>query len=158
MENRKALLPQVKAKAERFKIDWKVLDGIICVESSYDPWAIKYEKKTSFFQFPEKFSKLNRVDIDTEVQLQKFSLGLGQLMGYNARAMGFNGPLMKLCEADTNLLYVCRHIESLMRTYRFQEDIISVYNFGHIAKRSDGKYVNQETYVDKVLKFMESAK
>jgi Transglycosylase SLT domain len=154
MEKRNAILPQVKARCEKSKIRWKLVDGIICRESAYDQWAVRYEKKVIDFQLPENFSKLNRTTIDSEVQLQKFSYGLGQILGTTARRLGFNGPLMQLCEIDLNIFWTCKLIERLMVTYRFEDDVIAAYNMGSAIRKKDGTdYVNQE-YVDAVHAFM----
>lgn len=157
MENRKIILPALKAKAEHYKVPLALADAIICVESSYNQWAIRYEKKINMYQLPDKFSKLNRITLETEVQLQKFSYGLFQILGSTSRWLNYTASFMRLCEVETNITVGLRYIEKLMARYSFEDDVISAYNAGSAFRRKNGpkagQYVNQE-YVDKVKSFM----
>lgn len=153
MENRNAILPLVKAKCARSKIRWELLDGIICQESKYDRFAVRYEPKHNEIQLPDKFSKVNRISMTTEVQLQKFSWGLCQIMGTVARRLSFNGPLPQLCEVDTNLTLALKLLEGLRARYRFEDDILCAYNHGSMERKADGTYVVQD-YVDSVKALM----
>lgn len=153
MENRKNILQGIKAKADLHKVPWTLADAIVCTESAYNPWAVRYEKNINVFQLPDKFSKLTRVSLDTEVQLQKFSYGLFQILGCTSRWMGYNGSFMQLCDIDTNITWGLRYLEHLRERYNFQDDVISAFNMGTPRRKKNGQYVNQE-YVDKVVSFM----
>jgi hypothetical protein len=131
----------------------------MCVrESSLDPWAIRYESHYSWpWQVKENARDLN-ISFDTELQLQKFSYGLLQVMGGTARWQGFKGPLMQLCcdhraAFDHGLNYFLYQFE------RYDKNIVKAlcaYNGGNV-KIVDGKYKNQ-TYADEVLQFRNQLK
>ena len=150
MALRENLLPIVKDKASRSKLDYRLVDAIVKTESNYDIYAVRYEPKFSSNVISEKYAKINATTNLTEQQLQKFSWGLCQIMGATARWLGFQGPLPYLCEPNTNLIWGCRYLAKLKNEYGTLEYIISAYNQGSIRRLEDGKFSNQ-AYVDKVL-------
>lgn len=157
---RQQILPLVKIAAERHKIDPQLLDAIIIVESAYNPLAMRYEPNFNSTAIPDSYAKNNRITVTTEKQCQKFSWGLGQIMGGTARFLGFGGPLPQLLEPEVNILYATKYILKLMGDYQFIDDQIAAYNAGSAKKKSNGKgteYINQ-AYVDKVLRTMETVK
>lgn len=122
----------------------------ICeVESAGDPFAIRYEGHWKYKFEPEKFAKLNRITVDTEIQLQKFSYGLLQVMGTVARELGHQGPMLQLTDPYIGAKYGCLKLAKLFSLLKSTDDIIAAYNAGSPLKAADGKYVNQQ-YVDKV--------
>ena len=82
-------------------------------ESSWNPWAIRYEP--GFFAryilpMAEKFS-------DTEARARSFSFGLMQVMGQTAREMGFTGDLASLCDPDVGLDWGCYKLARCMNNH-----------------------------------------
>jgi soluble lytic murein transglycosylase-like protein len=122
----------------------------ICeVESAGDPFAVRYEGHWKYKFEPEKFAKLNRITVDTEIQLQKFSYGLLQVMGTVARELGHQESLLKLTDPYIGARMGCLKLAKLFSILKSTDDVIAAYNAGSPLKNADGKYVNQQ-YVDKV--------
>ncbi len=128
-----------------------MLDAIVRVESSYDPFAMRYEAHVPPFEH-ESFAKRNRITAETELTLQRFSFGLVQILGSTARYAGFLGPLSQLCIPTDNLLIGCKYLSMLRNRYPLLQDAIAAYNAGSPVKVITGGYRNQ-AYVDKVMKF-----
>lgn len=96
-------------------------------------------------------AKMNRITEETEVMAQKFSWGLGQVLGSTARWLGFKGLLSELCEPKTGIFWCCEAFQRLSSRYKEIDYQIAAYNAGSLQKRADGSIVNQK-YIDKVLK------
>lgn len=153
-QRRSALLPLVKKIASSNGLDSKIIDGIIITESSYDRWAVRYEKDFRPDQEASLFSKLNMITRSTEVQIEKMSWGLAQIMGGTARWLGYRGPLTQLTDPEINLELMATLLKRLNKKYRSSDAVISAYNAGSARRRTDGSFKNQ-IYVDKVHKNME---
>lgn len=154
MENRAEILPLVNSYANKYKLDVKLVDAIICQESSYRQWASKFEPGIDTFDHPDAFAKINNISLATEKNEQATSYGLMQLLGRTARmpAINFVEPLPYLYEIQICLNYGCKYLAYLCKKYIDMQDVISAYNRGSPLK-IDGKYKNQE-YVDGVMKYM----
>ncbi len=148
----KEFLPIVEAMSNSYKIDYKMLCGICEVESSWNPYAVRYESDFKDLSQPFYWAKHLGITEMTEIQCQKTYWGLCQMMGSVARGLGFEDMLPKLCDANMNLHFMCSLLTRLKAKYPLPQDQICAYNMGHVEK-SLGKYVNQD-YVDKVLKAM----
>lgn len=153
LEQREKLLPLVREKALKYNLDYKLLDAIIQVESSYNIYAVRFEAKSKSFVIPSKFAKINFITDETEEMLQKFSWGICQVMGSTARWLGYQGPIPHLCNADTNLNWACRFISRLKDQHGVIENIIASYNAGSVRRKPDGSFINQ-AYVNKVVSVM----
>lgn len=154
---RSQLLGLVQTKAAQYKVDPKLLDAIIIVESAYNPWAVRFEQDFPHIAVPTVFAKNNRTTIATERMLQKFSWGLCQVMGGTARYLSYGGPLTQLVDPEINLTVACKFLANLANEYPVDvQDQIAAYNAGS-ARRVSGsagmRYVNQD-YVNKVVKAM----
>jgi len=128
-----------------------IIMGIIETESSFNPYAARYEPHFRWLVAPERYYRKYTSNPETEIVLQKTSLGLMQVMGANYRAMGYTGPLTALFEdVDSQLRYGIRFFLNLYKKYGNVEDAVAAYNAGSPRKKN-GRYINQR-YVDKVLK------
>lgn len=132
-------------------VDPKLTMAICEVESSWQPYAVRYEPHILYTEKPYDFAKLNFTNSETENELQKFSWGLGQLLGTTSRMLGFKGPLPSLCVAETGLYWTILLLKKLAQRYSNVNDQISAYNRGSAAFLELGEYKNQ-AYVDKVNK------
>jgi soluble lytic murein transglycosylase-like protein len=153
---RQQLHPLVKSVAVRFNVDPELVDALVIVESSYNPWALRYEEHFHWLTNAELYAINNRITTATETQCQKFSWGLCQIMGGTARSLGFGGPLTKLMDPELNTVYACKYLGKLASKYPALDDMIAAYNAGSPRKGDNGAYVNQG-YVDKVKKAMAEA-
>lgn len=143
-------LTALQTEAKELGLDWKVLDALIHIESSWNPWACRYERQYVYTQTPEVFAKKARTTLSTENTLQKCSFGLMQVMGGTARWLGYTGPLTALCDPEVGIHWGAVFFKHLCSEYVNLNDQIAAYNAGAVRRKSDGSYQNQQ-YVDKVL-------
>jgi len=141
---------QIKNIATHFNLDWKWLEAIIAHESSWNSFAMRYEKDYPYLYQVDVCAKLSGMSIDTEVVTQKMSWGLAQIMGALAREHGFHGPLSQLTDPATNILHLGIRLSYLVRLNPSKDAVFAMYNGGPgVKKLPDGKYANQ-AYVDAV--------
>lgn len=94
--------------------------------------------------------------IDTELMLQRSSIGLLQVKGAWAREQGFDGWLTELTDPEKNIEVACARVAELMSRYekRFGiQGVISAYGAVTPRRTPDGEFVNQG-FVDKVMAVM----
>jgi soluble lytic murein transglycosylase-like protein len=142
------LLPLVKDLSFKYGLPTSLVNAIIEVESSYCLYAVRFEFKAGYTT-PEKFALLNGITTETELNLQKFSYGLMQLLGSSARDLGFEGPLPSLHQPEIGIEWGCKKLAQLEKRYPIGSDSIAAYNTGSPLYGPDGHYVNR-AYVDKV--------
>jgi len=129
-----------------------VIMGIVETESSFNPYAARYEPHFRYLVSPERYYRYYSSSPEIEVILQKTSLGLMQVMGANYRAMGYKGPLTALFDDwEEQLYYSVKFFLKLYEKYGNVPDAVAAYNAGSPRRKPDGRYVNQN-YVSKVLK------
>jgi len=146
--------------ARIYGVDHKLIRAIIRKESTWQVYAYRVEKgfwsrylagiKAIFFSTPEKDEQwLTYPDIVSA------SYGLMQLMLTTAMEHGFRFKFpFELFEPATNIRFGCIYLSYLYKKYGNWNDVISAYNQGDNRKRKDGKYKNQEAYVDIVLQYI----
>lgn len=132
------------------KIDPLILLAIIKTESSFNPKALRYEKKYRYLHFPDAYAKKLQISVESETECQRFSIGLCQIILASARYIGFSGPMVDLFEPEENIRWMVRFIKVQSKTYIYENDLIASYNAGSARLKDDGSYVNQD-YVNKVL-------
>lgn len=142
------LLMEIKAQAARIRVDPNMICALIWQESGGDPFAVRFEEKTKLSFKASEYAKQQKITLITETTLQNCSWGIMQIMGFTARELGYDGPLIKLCEPLIGLYFGCNVILSKMKRYKMMDDVIAAYNAGS-ALRRDGKYIN-ESYVESV--------
>jgi hypothetical protein len=154
IEDRKAQYSDVvKKQCEIVGVNYRLMMAIIEVESSWEPYAVRYEKDSSSAAQPEYLAKINGTTRETEMQLQKFSWGIGQILGATARNIGMRGPMPSLCNTEIGAFWSAMYLKKLCCRYPTLADQISAYNGGSSLKRSDGTYANAE-YISKVNKVL----
>jgi len=146
--------------ARVYKIDEALIRAIIKKESSWRQYAYKVELgfwqrymsgiKRIFYATPEKDEDwLKYSDIISA------SYGLTQIMLSTAMEEGFRFTFpFELFDPEKNIQAGAKHLSVLFKRYGNWNDVISAYNQGNNRKRPDGKYENQESYVDVVLEFI----
>lgn len=138
-------------------IDEALLLAICTVESSLNPLAVKFEPAYKWVESPREWASQIRVKIpgysvETEEALQRFSYGLGQIMGGVMRQYGYQGLLQNCMDnPETPLIYAAKHLKNFLRRYSVEVEAIAAYNAGSPRKTPGGLFINQ-TYVDKVDK------
>ena len=135
--------------ANKHLLNPNLVAALVQTESSYNSDAVRYEKNYRWTLDPEKYCRPLKISQATELELQKFSWGLMQVMGAVSREHGYTGPLHRLCNPDLGLEYGCLHFAKYFRKYNDLAKAISAYNGGPGAVKSDGSFSNQ-SYVDKI--------
>ena len=130
------------------KLDVSLVLAIIDIESSFNPFKIRYEHKFRFRFRVLEFAKGCGVSPTTESILQSCSWGLMQVMGCVARELGFSGILTELVDVEKNVNLGCAKLSQLDKKYSNLDDIIAAYNAGS-PKRKGDQYFNQ-AYVNSV--------
>jgi soluble lytic murein transglycosylase-like protein len=83
---------------------------ICATESSWNPWAIRYEPGF-YSRYIEKMTGLT----DTEKTMRATSFGLMQVMGQVAREKGFDGKfLVELCDPLNGVTYGCKKLKECL--------------------------------------------
>ncbi len=138
------------------QINSDLIRAIVTVESAFNPNAMRYEKNFVDYWKLEQFAKLQNISIDTEKQLQKFSFGLGQVMGGTARWLGYSGFLTDLCDPSIGLQWMIKYFQKKCSKYVYTNDKIASYNAGSVRKDPNtNQYFNQD-YVDHVLSALDN--
>lgn len=132
------------------KIDPLLIASIVSVESNGNRKASRYEDHYRWLSNVEEHALYLNISKDTEENQQKTSWGLMQLMGANARELGFKGPLTDLTHEFIGLKYGIKFMEGLFKKYGDTDLVISAYNQGSPRRKPNGDFENKE-YVDKVL-------
>lgn len=135
--------------ATEMKLKPALVLAICKIESSWNPWAIRYEPAfEERYIKPMNFKPVAPCSMETERKARATSFGLMQMMGQNTRNMGFNEPfLTALCDPTVNIRYGCVLLKKLVETYEKLDGVISAYNAGHPTVRN-------QIYVRKVKEAM----
>jgi soluble lytic murein transglycosylase-like protein len=144
------ILSIIKEVAQAEGLDEKLLLAICTVESSLDPYAVRYEPAYKYTFSPRDWASKMHLSTETEECLQKFSYGLAQIMGGVMREYGFSGNLQTcLLNPKIPLTYSAKHLKNYLRRHGSEVEAIASYNAGSPRKTPGGLFVNQQ-YVDKV--------
>lgn len=146
----------LQASALATQVDSKWVKAIICQESQWNQYAVRFEPGYRWLYYPQIFSKHYLISLDTETTTQKMSWGLGQIMGALAREQGHKGLMAELLKPEVNIKHICIRLKKLKTISPLAEDVFAMYNGGAAAKQKNqtGKYRNQE-YVDSVLSYLQ---
>ncbi len=155
MENMEELKVLADKISQQFALPCHWIKAIIDQESRWNQWAVRYEPNYEWLYNPDKF-KSDLISRSTEIQTQKMSWGLGQIMGAVARQQSLIGPLASLLDPTTNITHMCKLIKTLQAYSSDPSVIFATYNGGGGArvKLSDGKFKNQ-FYVDAIMTNMQ---
>jgi soluble lytic murein transglycosylase-like protein len=94
-----------KAEAQLHGLDPTVVCAIVEQESDWNPWAMRFEPA-----FEARYIDKLNLGV-TEKTARSISLGLMQLMGEDARELGFSAQFLSpLCDPETGLHWGCRHL------------------------------------------------
>lgn len=149
------ILKLVQHFADQNQIDWHWIAAIIQQESAWNCYAIRFEPSFSYFYKPDEYAKKTKITLSTEINAQKTSWGLGQIMGGLAREQGLEESLARLVIPEINIGQICLRIKTLKKYSNEVSDIFAMYNGGPGAiHKAQGKYLNQ-TYVDSVTSHLQ---
>lgn len=107
----------IYSKAKGVGTDPEAVAAIAWHESNGFVYAVEYLKNYDDFCRPGHFAKYQRITVETEQALQSQRYGLCQILGANARRLGFDGPLPALYKPENNLYWTCRHLVKLGSKY-----------------------------------------
>lgn len=130
-----------------------LLMGLAWKESSYLWWAAKFEPGYPYL-WDVKNNKPTRVEAETgalgicspatELQFQRTSLGVCQVMGATAREFGFREALLtRLLDVKLGATYGAKYLASLLARHKGDEsDAVSAYNAGAPTDKNFNAYVS----------------
>jgi len=167
----KELLAYLYKLAQLYDFDIDLMLAFALKESSYNPFATRYEKHFIWFWKKESLHHKYKSDLKdyglrtyrdkcenflgiTEFNEQSKSFGIFQIMGATARWLGYDKEyLAGLYNIEENVKYFVKYFNYQLKRYKGNKhDAISAYNQGNNNKQSNGLY-NNEDYVQKVLKY-----
>src|SRR5436853_7131746 len=119
-------------KAQDHGIDPALLKALCEAESSWNPWAARWEPNFFRKYVAPLYTADQIVGGATEAYMRAMSWGLGQVMGQTARELGFTGQfLSELCDPLVGLEFCCRKLKSALDAHVGQvEDALLRYNGG----------------------------
>ena len=145
------LITLARDAADHFGISPALVCAIVEQESSWDPWATRFEPRYRWlYPFGGIIKSPCRTSNEMEIECQKTSWGLMQVMGAVAREYGYPDYLWLLLHPEVGLSWGCRHFAAQLD--RYDDDIekaVSAYNAGHATSK------NYDTYTSRVLARME---
>jgi soluble lytic murein transglycosylase-like protein len=116
---RAALISLARAAAAAHSLDAALVCAVCEQESSWSPWAIRYEPPFFTRYIAPMLTAGNSPATKlsaTEACARAFSWGLMQVMGQVAREQNFVGPsFAELCDPQIGLEIGCRVLESKLR-------------------------------------------
>lgn len=157
LQLKKVLKPLIEKNAFSYGLDPSWFPAIITQESRWNLLAVRYEPNYAYLYRPEQFtSGFN--SMATEVNTQKTSWGLGQIMGALAREQGHTGLMAELLIPDINIKHMAIRLAGLKKRSTEADFIFAGYNGGPGAmhKLANGQFPNQQ-YVDGVRKYLVKA-
>lgn len=143
--------PLIKQSSDTFKIDPLIIKAIILTESNADIWAYRYEDSYAYLVNPRDWADHLSITLNSEIQLQKTSIGLMQPMGGVCREYGFTNLLSKIFQPELSIYYGCMHLQK--KVQKFGDDpatMYAAYNAGSVKKTPGGMFTNQRN-VDRFM-------
>lgn len=110
-----SLYPLLRSSAVDYKLDPVLVAAVIEQESSWNPWAVRYEAA-----FRVKYISPLRLT-PTEEVVRSMSWGLMQVMGQTAREFGFTGPIPSLCDPVVLLPIGCKVLSHMIEINKGNE-------------------------------------
>jgi soluble lytic murein transglycosylase-like protein len=144
------LIKLIHAAAGNHGIDPQLFEAICRVESALDASAIRFEPTYKWLYNPSIFAKRLKITLETEIALQRFSIGPCQIMCAVIREQGYIGHLNVIQNDPAFALNAgARHLKGYLVKYPNRLDAIAAWNAGSPRRASNGDYVNAD-YVKKV--------
>lgn len=134
-----------------FNVDPLLVCAIVWMESRGDHLATRFERNYKYVYEVQHYADYNNITFETELKHQMTSWGPLQIMGANARVLGFDKPLNELSDENLGYMYGVKFLADVVRRNRTIEDAVSSYNQGSPRRKEPGgEYFNQR-YVDEVM-------
>jgi soluble lytic murein transglycosylase-like protein len=151
---KKVLEPTIIVVAHLYHVDPNWIKAIISKESEWNCFAVRYETECNILYQPAKFSS-SQISLNTEVNTQKTSWGLGQVMGSLAREQGLTGFMAQLIIPEINLKHIAMRLADLKKRSSDPAYLFAGYNGGPGAMRktANGLFKNQD-YVNSTQKYL----
>lgn len=133
--------------ADKIGVEPALALAIAETESSFDPLACRYEP---IFRWTNpKAERPKNSTIETEIQHQKTSWGLMQVMGIVARENGLRGWITQLTQPEVGAEFGCRVIKKKLEKYSDLDSAISAYNAGSPTDTNKGYVAKVKSKLEK---------
>jgi soluble lytic murein transglycosylase-like protein len=137
-------------ECDKHGVDPVWMEAIIQVESAGRTYATRYEPGWSYYEVPEYWANRLGQTVETEMNGQRVSWGLCQIMGGTARHLGFSGYFPELCLPSVGVHFGVLCFSKKLKKYDGNyQDAVAAYNAGTVKKI--GQYYSNQRYVDKVV-------
>jgi soluble lytic murein transglycosylase-like protein len=141
IEQRKSLSATIGAK---HGVDPVLLCCLAHQESSWCPWAIRYEPAFFARYILPMADKLS----DTEARARAFSWGLAQIMGQTARELGFLAEFASLCDPEIGLEWGAVKLKQCLDAHKGDEKAaLEMYNGGGNPDYADEVLAHWAIYI-----------
>ena len=122
--------------AQQYNLPEWLIRAIIQVESSGNPWAMRYERNFyTLYIVRMEIHPIAPCSLYTEKVSRATSWGLMQVMGQVARERGFAGPFLStLLRPEIGIDYGCRQLAYLVKRFKVSDSwdpVIRAYNSGN---------------------------
>jgi hypothetical protein len=146
--------PLIESIAAFHAIDPRWLTAIVTQESQWNMFAVRYEPAYQYLYHPETYAS-GLISFATEINTQKSSWGLGQIMGALYREQGGKGFMAELLIPEINLKHIAIRLAYLQKKSKDPATIFAGYNggVGAMRKLPSGLFRN-ELYVRNVQKYV----
>jgi soluble lytic murein transglycosylase-like protein len=142
----------IKKAATAEGIDPEVYLAICTVESSLNPFALRYEPAYRYTTRCADWASNFHITPTTEEALQRFSYGASQIMGGVLREYGYGKHLaLWIADLEAPIIYGAKHLKKFMIRYPTLEEAVASYNAGS-PRRTPGMMFENQVYVDKVFR------
>ena len=120
----------IKESCRRFGLDYALVNALIATESGFNPCVIRYEQDYKYLFKIEECRRLIGCSLDTMINMQKCSWGLGQIIGAVAYEMGLQNWATKLLDPELNIHFVCEYLQNIIKNKKPKnpQEVYAIYN------------------------------
>lgn len=150
----------IRALCGAHSIDTELVLAIIWRESKGECFKTKFDLKSfenNEFYYPHTFAEKLSITLETEKSLQAMRWGPMQILGSDARKLGYEDDLLKLTVPDVSLAWSIKKLDELLVKYKLVDRAIAAWNSGSPKTLNNGEFTNQG-YVTDVLHYIQRIK
>lgn len=147
---------RIRLAASKYGINSNLLIALVMTESSGNPAATRYEAHTDkYLVDPDYWSEKLGIPLEEEINCQKTSWGLCQVMGFVARELGYEFHLRSIKQPEVGLDLGAKKLAHCLERWPLWDEALAAYNGGSPRKDKYGHLEPRlESYVKKVYVYL----